>query len=182
MEALTHHWTARSTDDFMYRLGADFMSRIENLLGDQSKATLAKKLNVSPGRISQILNNPGNLTLRTIIELVRALGLKISIVAYDDDDPKNVNGPVDAEIFEQCWIKCGKPTDFHALKDNKQIPVQHYFVLKPYAERVEGSLSFQKHISSISDTAANTEGKPTFLRGEGGIWPSQRNSFLLTKK
>ena len=78
------------------------------------KTSLAKKLGVTTGRISQVLNDPGNLRLKTMIKYARALGLKISIVTYDDNDPNNLKGPVDAEIFEQCWLRAGKPLDFFA--------------------------------------------------------------------
>jgi transcriptional regulator with XRE-family HTH domain len=185
MAELNKHWTEKSTDDFMYRVGADFVSRIERLLGTQSKASLAKKLGVSAGRISQVLNNPGNLTLKTMIEYARALGLKISVVAYDDSDPKNLNGPVDAEIFEQCWIGYGKPLDFYALNASTPPTSEQYVcVLTPFRQHVAASMEFKKHSGELTDTAANT-GSPSVwkLKGEGGgLWPSQHNSFLATRK
>ena len=32
-------------------------------------------------------------------ELAQALGMKVSIVAYDDGDHKNARGPIDPEVF-----------------------------------------------------------------------------------
>jgi transcriptional regulator with XRE-family HTH domain len=84
-----------------------------------SQAALAGKLGVSEGRVSQVLNNPGNLTLKKIVEYARALGRKVSIVAYNDGDPDNRDGPVDAEIFATCWANAGKPTDHFALQGHE---------------------------------------------------------------
>jgi hypothetical protein len=73
-------------------------------------------LKVSEGRVSQVLNNPGNLTLRKIVEYVRALGRKVAIVEYDDGDHENLKGPVNSEIFATCWYTAGAPDDFFALE------------------------------------------------------------------
>lgn len=112
------HWTERSVDDFLHRIAMDFAIQLENRIQSEplSKAKLAEKLGVSKSRVSQILNNPGNLTLRMIIKCARALGLKVAIIAYDDNDEKNERGPVNSEIFRICWENAGKPLDFWALK------------------------------------------------------------------
>ena len=135
MDQLNSHWTDRSTDDFLYRIAADFVSRIEQLLGTETKKSLAQKLGVSTGRISQVLNNPGNLTLNTMIKYARVLGLKIAVVTYDDNDPKNLNGPVSGEIFEQCWMRTGKPTDFFALAASLPANASQFvYVVRPYKQ------------------------------------------------
>jgi hypothetical protein len=64
-----------------------------------------------------VLNHPGNITLRNIVEYARALGLKVAVVAYDDGDPHNFDGPLDSEIFKSCWQIMGEPKDFFDLKD-----------------------------------------------------------------
>lgn len=155
MGQLKKHWTEESTADFLYRVGADFVSRIEGLLGAQSKASLAKKLGVSAGRISQVLNNPGNLTLRTMIEYSRALGLKVAVVVYDDSDPKNLNGPVDAEIFEQCWVRSGKPLDFFAL--NATTLPELTVLAKPYTYGQTAANEYRHLIVGVERTANSTE-------------------------
>jgi transcriptional regulator with XRE-family HTH domain len=113
------HWTERSTADFLYQIGADFIRQIETVMEKEgvNQADLAKRLKVSEGRVSQVLNNPGNLTLKKIVEYVRALGRKVAIVEYNDDDPNNQHGPVSAEIFAKCWYRAGMPTDFFALEN-----------------------------------------------------------------
>ncbi len=113
------HWTERSTDDFLYKIGWDFVAQIERLIdsGETTQAALAEKLGVSKGRVSQVLNNPGNITLKNIVRYARALGKKVSIVAYDDGDPDNHKGPVNSEIFLTCWERAGGPADFFSLND-----------------------------------------------------------------
>jgi len=73
---------------------------------------LAKKLGVTKGRVSQWINRPGNISLGKMIEYAQALGMKVSVIAYQDDDPENKKGPIDSEIFKICWEQLGKPRDF----------------------------------------------------------------------
>jgi transcriptional regulator with XRE-family HTH domain len=112
------HWTERSTEDFVQRITFDFTTQIEQALegSNSSQAALAKNLGVSDGRVSQILNNPGNIGLKNIVRYARAIGRKVAIVLYDDGDAANDNGPVNAEIFSTCWELVGRPADFFALR------------------------------------------------------------------
>lgn len=127
MDKLTH-WTDESTDDFLYKIAADFVRQLENHLGEVTQQRLADRLGVTPGRVSQVLNKPGNLTLKKCIQYARALGKKVALVAYDDGDSENINGPVNAQIFERCWINAGRPADFFALEDSTAI---HTYLLVP---------------------------------------------------
>ncbi|MBA2526975.1 MAG: helix-turn-helix transcriptional regulator [Pyrinomonadaceae bacterium] len=108
------HWTERSVDDFVHRMSFDFITQLAKRLESSplSRAELARKLGVSKGRISQILNNPGNLTLKRAVAYARAVGMKVSVVAYDDGDPDNQNGPISSEIFGICWENQNRPRDF----------------------------------------------------------------------
>lgn len=116
------HWSARGLDDYLFKIGFDFVAQIEKRLKTEklTQDDFAKKLNVTKGRISQILNSPGNLTLSKIIEYATVLGMKVSIVAYDDKDPENAKGPINSDIFRICWEKAGKPEDFFAFTDAEQ--------------------------------------------------------------
>ncbi len=118
------HWTARSTDDFLYRIATDFVGQIEQLMESEgvTQHELARQLSVTDGRISQLLNNPGNLTLRKMVEYSRALGRKIAIVQYDDEDPDRIKGPVNSEIFAKCWERIGSPHDFFATRAPQRTP------------------------------------------------------------
>jgi transcriptional regulator with XRE-family HTH domain len=112
------HWTERSVDDYLYRIASDFVLQLEKKMEAEpySQTKLASKLGVSKGRVSQILNNPGNLTLKMIIKCARALNMKIAIVAYDDNDKLNEKGPINSQVFITCWERAGKPADFVALE------------------------------------------------------------------
>jgi antitoxin component HigA of HigAB toxin-antitoxin module len=85
MEELKRHWTAASTSDFLYRVTSDYVRQLEKMMeaSGTKQAELANALGVSEGRVSQVLNNPGNLTLKKVIEYARALGKKVAIVAPD---------------------------------------------------------------------------------------------------
>src|SRR5271157_703152 len=117
MDAMNQHWTERSIEDFVYRISADYVLQLEKKL-DQvglSHKAFAHKARVSEGRVSQVLNNPGNLTLTSTVQWARALDMKVAIVAYEDGDPDNKNGPVSSEIFTACWRRVGSPRNFFAL-------------------------------------------------------------------
>lgn len=112
------HWTESTYKDFLYRIADDFIVQIEDKMEslDISQDELAQMLGVTKGRVSQILNNPGNMKLGNIVKYARTLGMKVSIVAYEDQDPDNINGPINAEIFKICWEKYGSPKDFWEIE------------------------------------------------------------------
>lgn len=114
------HWTSADPKDFLYRIASDFVMKIEQQMKSKklTQSQLATMLDKNKTYISQILANPGNLTLRTMIVFARTLGLKVSVVAYDDDDAANVNGPIHSEIFELCWVRSGKPRDMFAFAES----------------------------------------------------------------
>ncbi|MBM3774275.1 MAG: helix-turn-helix transcriptional regulator [Acidobacteria bacterium] len=150
------NWTESSVDDFLYRLGSDFVRQMEQAMAAKktNQAGLAKTLGVSEGRVSQMLNNPGNLTLRKMIEYSRALQRKVSVIAYDDNDPKNLRGPINAEIFTSCWEMAGKPADAFEL------PIPHTSVIR--SEATGADLHYLDHPGGLQDTAEtpSTSGAP----------------------
>jgi len=113
------HWTERSIKDYLFRIGADFIAQLEKKmeLHNTTQDRLAESLGITKGRVSQIINYPGNITLANIIKFARTLGMKVSIVAYEDDDPENKRGPINSEVFKICWEKFGKPVDFWAFQE-----------------------------------------------------------------
>jgi transcriptional regulator with XRE-family HTH domain len=126
VESIKKHWTERSIKDYLFRIAADFITQLEKRMESipVSQDELAKKLGVTKGRVSQVLNHPGNITLGKIIEYARTLGTKVSIVAYEDNDPENRRGPINPEVFRICWEKCGKPRDLWAFEEinmNEQV-------------------------------------------------------------
>jgi len=126
VESIKKHWTERSIKDYLFRIAADFIAQLERRMESipVSQDELAKKLGVTKGRVSQVLNHPGNITLGKIIEYARTLSMKVSIVAYEDNDQENKRGPINPEVFRICWEKCGKPRDLWAFEEinmNEQV-------------------------------------------------------------
>jgi transcriptional regulator with XRE-family HTH domain len=111
MVATGEHWTKGDPADFVYRISFDFVAQLERHLKAEkmTREDLARRLGVSKGRVSQVLNNPGNLRLQTAVEFALGIGKKVSVVAYDDSDPANLQGPINSEIFEQCWKALFRP-------------------------------------------------------------------------
>ncbi len=113
------HWTERSIEDYHFRIAADFISQLEEKMADGgiSQLELATLTGLSRGRVSQVINNPGNITVKIIVKFARALGLKVSLLAYDDGDPGNTRGPINSDIFRICWENSGKPLDFWSVQE-----------------------------------------------------------------
>jgi transcriptional regulator with XRE-family HTH domain len=113
------HWTQQSTADFVYSISSTFVAQIETKMEkeDISRSEIAIRLKKSSGRVSQILNNPGNLSLRVMVETARSLGLKVGVIAYDDRDPTDDNGPIDPDVFVKCWERAGRPANLFELED-----------------------------------------------------------------
>jgi transcriptional regulator with XRE-family HTH domain len=85
------HWTETSIDDYKSRIMFDFLDQIIDRMDELplKQKELADKLGVGDSAVSQVLNNSINLKLETIIRYTRALGLKLSLLAYNDEDPDN---------------------------------------------------------------------------------------------
>lgn len=115
---MSTHWTERSAEDFVFRIGADFIAQLEEKMETEkiSQNDLAQKIGKTGGRVSQVFNHPGNITLGNIVRYTRALGMKASVLAYEDGDPENKKGPINAGVFKTCWQKCGKPHDYWDLE------------------------------------------------------------------
>lgn len=140
-KAMNTHWTAHSTDDFVFRIAADFIVQLEDKMESLqlSQDALADILGVTKGRVSQIFNNPGNLTLKKIVEYCKALNMKVAITSYEDNDPENRKGPINSEIFKICWERSGKPRDFWALEETNvkdQIDENHARAMNAKASNI----------------------------------------------
>ena len=144
MAELRGHWTNKSIDDFLFRIGFDFVGQLENWMESENipRSTLAETLGVSKGRVSQVLNDPGNLTLRKVVEYARALNRKVAIVAYDDSDPENKNGPINGQVFARCWIERGHPVDMFDFEAMPTAATETTYSV-PLAPHSHGSASLQ---------------------------------------
>ncbi len=120
---MNQHWTERDIRNLLSRLTFNFVAQLDKKMKSSSmtQAELAIKLGVTEGRVSQVLNNESNPTLETIVKYARAMGLKASIVAYEDNDHDNYKGLVNAEVFLTCWERQGKPMNFFDLNMTEEV-------------------------------------------------------------
>ena len=91
-------------------------------------------------------------------EYARALNLKLTVVAYDDGDPDNDKGPINSEVFYECWKRQGKPRDFYDLSKNIVVHPFGYGVC-PIAATSEGTN--YKWLPSIPEKSVGTVGSNT---------------------
>lgn len=104
------HWSAKSDDDFRFCVASQFVDQIEKRLEEleMSYTDLAKKINRTLGRVSQFMNDPGDLKLSTMVRIVRVLGLKFTIVVYAEDQSRGIVEPV---FVKRCWEHHKCPTN-----------------------------------------------------------------------
>jgi predicted XRE-type DNA-binding protein len=115
------HYTSLNSSAYIDRITFDFVAQLEERLATvgMSQCELAKTLEVSESAVSQVLNRSRtNFSLKTMVQYAHALGMKVAIVAYDDGDPSNNNGPVGSDIFSRSWNALGKPRDSWAIADH----------------------------------------------------------------
>jgi hypothetical protein len=165
------HWTAQSTDNFLHRITFDFVQQVEHALvgKKENQAALATKLGLTEGRVSQTLNNPSSMSLRTIVKYARAVGKKVAVVLYDDSDPANSTGPINSEIFFRCWEQAGRPRDFFELETATTAENTHYIVLSslPISHSRWYSHDYQRGMLSTGDVFGPPFiGTPVFISGE----------------
>lgn len=160
------HYTSANDEAFISRITFDFVAQLEHRLetSGSSQSELAQKLDVSESAVSQVLNcNRPNLNLRTMVKYAHALGMKVAIVAYDDCDPRNENGPIGSEIFTQSWEKIGKPRDVWSVNEASYATKQylhtvHYWTYgwaNPTFSAVYGTIGELPHITKFVPQSEN---------------------------
>lgn len=138
----TRHWTTGSPDKFAYAVASDFVAQLEIKLEAEGmeKKDFARRAGVSPSFVSQVLNNPGNLGVKTMAKFALALGMKVAVVAYEDGDPGNDNGPISASVFNACWNRERQPHDlFDVAKSSVEIGIQGIHLVGPRQPLVTGN-------------------------------------------
>jgi len=113
------HWTERSPNDFLYSIASDFVDQLQDRMAalSMNQSELAKAASVTKGYVSRMFRNPGNLSLITMIRFARIVGMKLSIVGYEDvSDPNNTRGPISADVFRKTWEDAGRPADMWAFE------------------------------------------------------------------
>jgi transcriptional regulator with XRE-family HTH domain len=113
------HWTSNSVEDYRFSVGFNFCESILTRMHEKhmSQKKFAKRLGVTEGRVSQILNHPGNMTLSSMIKWAKVVGMKVSVLAYNDGDPKNLKGPIPEYVFIKCWELNKKPSTMFDLTE-----------------------------------------------------------------
>jgi len=113
------HWTRESEAALVNALAMDLTSIVEEALeqGKLSREELRTILDVSNGRISQILSAPGNLTLRTMVRLGKACGKDITVVPYEYQGEER--GPIHPQVFVAAWEAAGKPGMISELAESR---------------------------------------------------------------
>jgi predicted XRE-type DNA-binding protein len=143
------HYTSESDKSFVRRILFDFVAQLEERLAVSQikQSDVARKLNISESAVSQVLNlDRSNFSLETLVKYARALGMKVSLVAYDDKDPTNENGPVGSEIFSLSWAKLGMPRDTWSVNE---------VVAANYARQPVTYLGFTQGYTNSTSVAAN---------------------------
>jgi hypothetical protein len=167
------HWTQGSTDNFVYSISSSFTAQIEckmEKLG-MSRSELAARLNKTTGRVSQVLNDPGNLGLKLIVEYARELDMKVSIVAYDDHDPNNYKGPIIPDVFVTCWENAGRPRDLFETASSGQ----NATVSKNPGNYTAQILTYRDLQTQIA--ASSPFGKPTVMTVLYGTKMTKQGSY-----
>lgn len=171
METLiSKHWTAESIEDFTFRIASDFLAQVETKIeaGEINRTELAHRLNRTPGRVSQLFNNPGNLTVTSAVRLVRAAGMKVALVAYDDNDPQNNSGPVNSELFSRCWTYMGAPkTFFEFANTTASASVGNYF--NAYTVNCNGPVAVSTVYANSGVFSYNANSPVTTLTGNPDV-------------
>jgi len=117
------HYTA-DVAGFRSHLAHDCMDQVQHVMEEVglTQRALAQRLGLTEGRVSQLLNAPGNLTLDKLVQISFAVDRKLGLLLYDDDDPKHGKGPVFGEVFRRTWELAGKP---HTGWDLEELELKH---------------------------------------------------------
>ena len=104
------HWTAGNPETFSFSVVTDFIDEITARMKQRNitQAQISEKMGVTKQRLSKILTDPGNLTLKTMVRLAQAVGSKMAVVVYDGDE-KDQHAPIVSRAFVRCWESRGKP-------------------------------------------------------------------------
>lgn len=161
-----NHWTQSSVSDFVYSLSLDFFTQLEDQIFDAKlqKKQIAERLEVTPSAVSQMLNSPpAKPELETLVKYALAAGAKVSVVLYNDNDPRNERGPVYSGIFAEAWTALNKPRD----KESVEAGISGTFFPR-FKSMPEDQQSQKVNYGAQGTVAVNLE------RDAFGLWQSPR--------
>jgi len=114
------HWTAGNPLRLVRSISSDFIGQLQMRMEEVAgftHAELARRLRVTLGRVSQMMNTPGNFTLKNAVVYANACDMNVAVVAY----PKNsvqTNAPISGDVFRVCWEIAGCPTNMFEVREN----------------------------------------------------------------
>jgi len=163
---MIHHWTNNSSKDFAFAVAMDFIEDIESFMEENkiSKRELSQRLGVSEGLVRQVINDPGNLTLLSMVEWARALNLKVAFVAYNDEDSSNADGPIFAYVFRKCWEALGKPADYVSYKQTTLKEFMNETFNKKFIRAVKLEYALAKIAGQLYKVKMNILNKINYLK------------------
>ena len=112
------HWTADNPLRMVRWVASDFIAQVETRIEQIpgfTYAHLADRLKVSLGRVSQMMNSPGNFTLKNGVLYAGAVGMHAVVVTY----PAGCNNgsPISGDVFRTCWEIAGCPTNMFEIHE-----------------------------------------------------------------
>lgn len=118
-------WGIRNVEDYLFQVSSQFVTQLIEIMESEgiTRSRLAKQLGVTKGRVSQILNRPGNQELKNIVEWTYRLNRKVAIVVYDDGDRRHKKVPIPPQVFVESWKRNHQPRDFFALKNSRALVI-----------------------------------------------------------
>jgi transcriptional regulator with XRE-family HTH domain len=182
--AKERHWTEGSSNALAHRIAFDFIAQVESRLEARSisQVDLAKRLGVSAGAVSKLLNHPENLTLQSIAKYARALGMKAAIVAFDDGDVDNEQGPINSAVFNTCWERAGKPRDSWSLEVGEHNTAATTKTVVIPQQRSGNTRPLQEHWRSLSPHISNFRLKSGSRGNEGTMLNLSQPAYTTNGK
>lgn len=116
------HWTADSPLRMVRAISSDFIAQLETVMEDSGwgHAELAKRLDVTMGRVSQMMNSPGNFTLKNGILYGAAVGMNVAVIAYPMECTTT---PISGDVFRACWEIAGRPKNMFDIQESTVVGV-----------------------------------------------------------
>jgi len=111
------HWTADSPLRMVRSISSDFVAQLETVLENSgcSHMELAKRLGVTMGRVSQMMNSPGNFTLKNGVLYGAAVCMNVAVVAYPMECAP---APISGDVFRACWEIAGRPKNMFDIEES----------------------------------------------------------------
>jgi hypothetical protein len=111
------HWTADSPLRMVRAISSDFIAQLETVMEHSgwSHVELAKRLGVTMGRVSQMMNSPGNFTLKNSVLYGAAVRMNVAVVAYPMECTTT---PIGGDVFRACWEIAGRPKNMFDIQEN----------------------------------------------------------------